>query len=582
MESPVRALAVSWVVLRRVDARGGATAGEANVHDGQGNGTNGGGDEVADAAKHAAEEEKHCGDEAEEKEIAFVAGGGLPAFAHGGDGAQFGIDQVERRHGQAERDDDARNEQRGEAQNEGDGRQDAQAEVGEEAVAASEQSSEVRGLAAGDGEPEANQAHFEEGAHQEEDHVGRGPHDPILRGPWSHHARGEKGCRCQRGHQRNRGHEEVGAGQCEPFALESLPCQLDRFAHGPRLRALRNDGTAAIMQGNRLRRLIRIVIHEGILMRTASIVTRFAPSPTGDLHLGGAYVALASWWLARRGDELPLPSGATGRFVLRMEDIDTPRVVAGSAERIVADLAWLGLAWDEGPVAQSGRLHLYAAAIDALAARGLVYPCDCSRADIARVASAPHAGEETVYPGLCRDRDPARPMKRPPALRLRVPDEEIAFDDGVAGRFSQNLARDVGDFVLRRGDGVYAYQLVVVVDDLDMGMTDVVRGVDLLGSTPRQIVLARMLGADVPRYHHVPLVADAHGERLAKRTPGAHIRALQEAGVAREAILGELAHALGIAPSAQPCGLRELLDSKAPQLAPHAFRIPERWAPAAP
>ncbi|WP_394844277.1 tRNA glutamyl-Q(34) synthetase GluQRS [Pendulispora brunnea] len=301
----------------------------------------------------------------------------------------------------------------------------------------------------------------------------------------------------------------------------------------------------------------------------APIVTRFAPSPTGDLHLGGAYVALASWWLARRSP--------AGRYVLRMEDIDTPRVVTGSAERIVADLVGLGLAWDEGPIAQSERLHLYAAAIDALNARGLVYPCDCSRADIARVASAPHAGEETVYPGLCRDRDPGRPMKRAPALRMRVPDEEISFDDGVAGRFVQNLARDVGDFVLRRGDGVYAYQLVVVVDDLDMGMTDVVRGADLLASTPRQIFLARMLGATAPRYHHVPLVVDAHGERLAKRTPGAHVRALREAGIAPEEILGELAHGLGIMPSGQPCSLRDLLASTAAQLAPRAFRIPSRW-----
>ncbi|WP_394833802.1 tRNA glutamyl-Q(34) synthetase GluQRS [Pendulispora rubella] len=302
-----------------------------------------------------------------------------------------------------------------------------------------------------------------------------------------------------------------------------------------------------------------------------SIVTRFAPSPTGDLHLGGAYVALASWWLARRAP--------AGRYLLRMEDIDAPRVVAGSSERIVTDLGWLGLAWDEGMVAQSERLHLYAAAIDALTARGLVYPCDCSRADIARVASAPHAGEETVYPGLCRDRDPGRAMKRAPALRVRVPDEEISFDDGVAGRFVQNCARDVGDFVLRRGDGVYAYQLVVVVDDLDMGVTDVVRGADLLASTPRQIFLARMLGAEAPRYHHVPLVVDAHGERLAKRTPGAHVRALQEAGIPPEEILGELAYALGITPSNAPCSLGDLLASTAPQLAPHPLRIPPRWIP---
>jgi len=303
------------------------------------------------------------------------------------------------------------------------------------------------------------------------------------------------------------------------------------------------------------------------------IRSRFAPSPTGDLHLGGAYVALASWWMAR-----VLSPARSNAFVLRMEDIDTPRVVAGSAERILEDLRWLGLTWDEGPFTQSDRVARYADAIEALAGRGLVYPCDCSRADITRVASAPHAGEETVYPGLCRNRDPARPMKRPPALRLRVPDEDIAMVDHVAGAFSQNLARDVGDFVLRRGDGVYAYQLVVVVDDLAMRITDVVRGVDLLASTPRQLFLAQKMGGAAPRYHHVPLVCDARGGRLAKRTPGAHVRALREAGVAPADILGELAFALGIARSSEPCSLRDLLEAQARALAPRPFRIPPRWS----
>jgi len=304
---------------------------------------------------------------------------------------------------------------------------------------------------------------------------------------------------------------------------------------------------------------------------TNPIVTRFAPSPTGDLHLGGAYVALASWWMARRW-------GEAGALVLRMEDIDTPRVVAGSAARILDDLRWLGLEWKGGPFAQSERLPRYELALAALTARGLVYPCDCSRADIARVASAPHAGEETVYPGICRERDPARPMKRPPALRLRVPDENVSVDDSLAGVLSQNLARDVGDFVLRRGDGVYAYQLAVVVDDLEMGITDVVRGIDLLGSTPRQIFLAQMLDAGAPRYHHVPLVVDAHGERLAKRTAGAHIRGLREAGITPEEILGELAHALGLVASPRPCALSELLAASAEKIAPCTFRIPDRWS----
>jgi glutamyl-tRNA synthetase len=281
--------------------------------------------------------------------------------------------------------------------------------------------------------------------------------------------------------------------------------------------------------------------------------TRFAPSPTGDLHLGGAWTALASWVTARRQ--------ARGAAVLRVEDLDPPRVVAGSEASIEEDLRWLGLDWDEGPFRQSERAALYEAAIGVLAGRGLVYPCDCSRAEIARVASAPHAGEETVYPGLCRERDPARPMKRAPALRVRVPDEVVAYDDDVVGRVEQHLARDVGDFVLRRGDGVFAYQLAVVVDDLAMGITDVVRGADLVSSTPRQIWLARMLGGAEPRYAHVALVAAPDGGRLEKRTPGAMVRALREAGVAPERVVGELAFGLGLAPTAAPTDPRSVAGS---------------------
>ncbi len=277
--------------------------------------------------------------------------------------------------------------------------------------------------------------------------------------------------------------------------------------------------------------------------------TRFAPSPTGDLHLGGAWTALASWVLARR---------AGGTHVLRVEDIDTPRVVAGSQARIQADLAWLGLDWDEGPVLQSARGAAYEAAIAALDAQGLVYACDCSRAEIARAASAPHPGEDAVYPGTCRGLDPGRSMKRAPSLRVRVPDEEVAYDDAVVGRVAQNLARDVGDFVVRRGDGVLAYQLAVVVDDLAMGATDVVRGADLVSSTPRQVWLARMLGGAPPRYAHVPLVVAADGARLEKRTPRATVAELRAAGFAAERIVGELAHGLGLAPTAAPATPREV------------------------
>jgi glutamyl-tRNA synthetase len=267
--------------------------------------------------------------------------------------------------------------------------------------------------------------------------------------------------------------------------------------------------------------------------------TRFAPSPTGDLHLGGAWTALASWVVARRE-----PGGAV---VLRVEDIDPPRVVAGAEARIEQDLRWLGLDWDEGPARQSERTGLYLQAIEKLSALGLVYPCDCSRAELARSASAPHPGEELVYPGTCRALDPQRPMKRAPALRVRVPDEAVAYEDAVVGRVTQQLAREVGDFVLRRGDGVLAYQLAVVVDDAAMGITDVVRGADLVGSTPRQVWLARRLGAPVPRFAHVPMVVAPDGTRLEKRSRVQSVRELRAAGVAPERIVGELAFGLGLA-----------------------------------
>jgi glutamyl-tRNA synthetase len=271
------------------------------------------------------------------------------------------------------------------------------------------------------------------------------------------------------------------------------------------------------------------------------------------LHLGGAWTALASWVVAR--------SDPGGAHVLRVEDLDPPRVVAGAEARIEEDLRWLGLDWDGAPARQSERAAHYEAAIAALAAKGLVYPCDCSRAEIARVASAPHPGEETVYPGLCRHRDPGRPMKRPPAIRVRVPDAIVAYEDAAVGHVEQNLAREVGDFVLRRGDGVFAYQLAVVVDDLDARITDVVRGADLVSSTPRQIWLARALGASPPRYTHVPLVVAPDGSRLEKRTRGIAVRELREAGTTAERIVGQLAHGLGLAPTPAPATPRAVADA---------------------
>lgn len=276
---------------------------------------------------------------------------------------------------------------------------------------------------------------------------------------------------------------------------------------------------------------------------SAPIRTRFAPSPTGDLHLGGAWTALASWVAARR---------RSGQCLLRFEDLDAPRVSPGAERRIDEDLRWLGFDWDAPPVRQSERSSLYERALDRLTAGGLTYPCDCSRAEIASVASAPHAGEEIIYPGTCRERDPSRRMKRPPSLRIRVPDALVEYEDAILGPVVQNLSRHVGDFVLRRGDGMFAYQLAVVVDDLDMQITDVVRGSDLVGSTLRQIWLARSLGATPPRYGHVPLVVTHDGKRLEKRTSGITIAGLRASGVRAEAITGVLAHGLGLADTPRP------------------------------
>ncbi len=283
----------------------------------------------------------------------------------------------------------------------------------------------------------------------------------------------------------------------------------------------------------------------------APLRTRFAPSPTGDLHLGGLLCAFVSFALAR---------ASGGVFVVRVEDLDPPRVVPGAAARILEDLAGLGLAWDEpdgaergpcAPYAQSRRGGLYAAATAALGER--VYPCDCSRADLS-AASAPHAGEELVYRGTCRELPRDRPMKRPPALRVRVPEHGAeTFHDLGVGEVTQRLGEAVGDFVLQRGDGVFAYQLACAFDDHAMGIDVVVRGHDLLASTARQIWLGRLLGAArAPRYFHVPLVVTASGERLAKRTRGATVRALLARGASPEQLFGFLAQAAGFQASAAP------------------------------
>lgn len=239
---------------------------------------------------------------------------------------------------------------------------------------------------------------------------------------------------------------------------------------------------------------------------------RFAPSPTGPLHFGSLVSALASWLDARAHG---------GAWLVRIEDIDAPRTVPGAAEDILATLERFGFHPDEAPVRQSARLDLYRAALDRLLATGHVYPCGCTRKEIADSQLHVHRRNTTlIYPGTCRD---GLHGKRARAWRLRVPDDAdtdamIRFDDRWQGPQSQDLATEVGDFVLLRADGQWAYQLAVVVDDAEQGITHVVRGADLLDSTARQIWLQQCLGVPTPAWLHVPVVTNAEGEKLSKQT----------------------------------------------------------------
>jgi len=236
------------------------------------------------------------------------------------------------------------------------------------------------------------------------------------------------------------------------------------------------------------------------------VVGRFAPSPSGPLHAGSLAAAMASWLDVRaRG----------GRWLLRIEDLDRPREMRGAADDIVATLQACGFRWDGPIVRQSARTQLYQGAFETLRSKGLLYPCGCTRREIEEAVDADGgATGATVYPGTCRHGLPEGRAAR--AWRMRVPDREELFDDRAAGRLGQNVAREVGDFVVKRADGLWAYQLAVVVDDAEQGVTDVVRGADLLDSTPRQRLLQNALDLPHPRTLHVPLVLDDAGHKLAK------------------------------------------------------------------
>ncbi|MCL6517669.1 tRNA glutamyl-Q(34) synthetase GluQRS [Alicyclobacillus sp.] len=291
---------------------------------------------------------------------------------------------------------------------------------------------------------------------------------------------------------------------------------------------------------------------------------RFAPSPTGLLHLGNAFTALVAWLQARQ---------VGGDFVLRMEDVDRARSKPEYEARILEDLRWLGLDWDEGPdvggprgpYRQSERYPRYEAALARLAADGWLYPCYCSRADLASAASAPHglASEGPAYPGWCRHLTPEeqrmRARRKTPALRFALPEGRgVAFADGIAGMRTFPPGAG-GDFVVKRADGMVAYQLAVVVDDAQMGVTDVVRGWDLLDSTPRQLYLYEALGLRPPRFAHVPLLAAPDGSRLAKRDHAITLAGMRERGIRPETLVGWLAHLAGCTDRPEPVQPNDLM-----------------------
>lgn len=296
---------------------------------------------------------------------------------------------------------------------------------------------------------------------------------------------------------------------------------------------------------------------------TRAVVGRFAPTPSGRMHLGNAFSCLMAWLAAR---------SAGGRMVMRVEDLDPRAQDRDVVRQLMDDLRWLGLDWDEGPYYQSDRGELYEAAIRSLEGRGLTYPCFCTRAEL-HAATAPHASDGTyLYQGTCRGLGPQevarRSALRPPATRIMVPEADdpagmVAFRDLGYGAQREVLAQGCGDFLLRRSDGVVAYQLAVVVDDGEMGVTQVVRGRDLLGSAARQAWLARTLGYEPPEFGHVPLLVAPDGRRLSKRDRDLDLGVLREQlGDARR-VVSMLASRVGL------CQQGELL---------HADQLVERFS----
>lgn len=283
------------------------------------------------------------------------------------------------------------------------------------------------------------------------------------------------------------------------------------------------------------------------------VTGRFAPTPSGRLHLGNLLCAMLAYLSAR---------SAGGRFLLRIEDVDVPRCPAQLSRQCIADLEFLGFTWDEPPLFQSERTPIYEHYFARLNELGLVYPCFCTRAQL-HAAQAPNLGDrEMVYPGTCAGLTPQeialRAKTRRPAMRMRLPDEVISFTDRHYGAYSENLAHETGDFIIRRSDGLFGYQLAAVVDDALTGVNEIVRGRDILSSTPRQIYLLKTLGFPQPNYAHIPLLMDSEGRRLAKRDKDLSLDELAKRYTPGD-ILGMLAFACGVLPEWHSATLEELV-----------------------
>ncbi len=288
----------------------------------------------------------------------------------------------------------------------------------------------------------------------------------------------------------------------------------------------------------------------------APLKGRFAPSPTGRMHAGNIYAALCSWLIVK---------STGGSIVLRIDDLDPDRSKPAFADQVMRDFEQLGLHWDEGPFYQHGRDDAYQTAFEKIAAKAHVYPCYCTRADL-HAASAPHLGERNVYPGTCRHLSPQQQLARQQegrscAWRVEVPDGLAAFCDLLQGPQTSNLAQECGDFVIRRADSAFGYHLATVVDDAEQGVNCVVRGIDLLSSTPQQMYLQKLLGLGAPAYGHLPLLVNPEGKRLAKRDKDAALDALLAAYKTPEALVGHIAYVGGLQEQDQPASPQQLLET---------------------